>query len=120
MKLADETLGSRLRAARLGYGWLQGVGLYLRVSDAMGLGDRFLFEVAPADALPKTGAKSLHRRWWAKRGSDDPPSMAPELDAVVRRTLAPSSDGPLALRAPVAFLMDGAGEGSFVRWETVR
>lgn len=71
------TLGSIIRGARLGYGWLPSVG-FVRVID--GPGERFTIDVRPADALPRSPDGEYHRVWWS-----DPVASRMLRDTIRRR-----------------------------------
>lgn len=58
----DRTLGSELRAGRLGFHWLPDLDRYVRVSDHGA--DDFLVELAAPDELPKRHSPTPHRCWW--------------------------------------------------------
>ena len=59
------SLGSTIRAARLGYKWSARHGAFIRMSTPAA--DRSLIELAPRDAIPSKKAKGDvgdHRVWW--------------------------------------------------------
>ena len=56
------TLGETIRGARLGWRWCDGLGGFLRVSDAR---DGVLVDLRPARSLPrKVEDDSGYRCWW--------------------------------------------------------
>lgn len=53
--------GTRIRAARLGYGWSSRHGAFIRMSTS---GSRNFVELCPGDRLPTKGATKEYRCWW--------------------------------------------------------
>lgn len=72
-----ETLGSRIRANRLGFRELEGIG-YVRCSDDIGSG--VLIEVAQPNTLPTHRKCGHHRCWW-----EGEPKMHTELARRIKR-----------------------------------
>lgn len=70
---AERTLGSELRAARLGFRWLPRAGRYVRVSDMLSPQagwDAWRVEWCTPDRLPKMpGKDQRHRAWWEVDGA---------------------------------------------------
>jgi hypothetical protein len=62
------TLGPRIRAARLGWGWAAQHGCFVRISDAGA--DTFRIELCPPRAVPskKSPAHGNYRVWWEGDG----------------------------------------------------
>jgi hypothetical protein len=61
------TLGPRVRAARLGWGYAPRHGCFVRMSDSEG--GNFRIELCPVRAVPSKKVKTgFHRVWW----EDDP------------------------------------------------
>lgn len=61
---ATPTLGPRIRAARLGWGYAPRHGCFARISDVAG--GNFRIELCPVRAVPSTKAKPFgnYRVWW--------------------------------------------------------
>lgn len=74
------TLGPRIRAARLGFGYAPRHGCFCRISDVTT--DTFRIELCPVNAVPSKKAKGGYRCWW----ENDPGilDMIPWLKGVVR------------------------------------
>ena len=57
------TLGPRIRAARLGWGYAPQHGCFIRMSDAEGTSTRV--ELCPVNGVPSSKVKGgFHRVWW--------------------------------------------------------
>lgn len=95
-----QTLGTRLRASRLRYGWARELRRYLRLTDVPGTDDAWTVELltpeAMANMVQSKGAKAAtgHRVWWEMGGE-------PLLIACVRRYM---TDEPSQV-----FVIDGDG-----------
>lgn len=62
------SLGETVRGARLGWGWCEEIGAFVRFSDS---GPDTLVDVRPPGTLPKTATSETHRVWWASEGGFD-------------------------------------------------
>lgn len=56
------TLGPRIRAARLGWGYTPKHGCFVRISDVAH--DRFRIELCPVNAVPAKKCAGGYRVWW--------------------------------------------------------
>lgn len=98
-----ETLGSRMRAYRLGFRWLDSVMAYMRLSDLPE--SCFLIEIAPADQIPSKGVKRAHRCWW-EGNSDD--GLADDLSRLCRRVLGGETQR-VRVKRFISFAIDDDG-----------
>jgi hypothetical protein len=60
--VTQPTLGPRIRAARLGYGYAPRHGCFARISDADG--GNFRIELCPVNAVPSKKSRGGYRVWW--------------------------------------------------------
>jgi len=96
---SHETLGARLRAARLGFRALPRGGVYLRVADE---GAGFRLTLVPFDAMRnyRSRPRAGYRVWW--------PDMTEELTALVERHLCGGAR-LVRVRRRVSLLVDNDG-----------
>lgn len=60
--MSGPTLGDTLKGARLGYGWSDAIGAYVRLEDASG---GFVVDIRPSGQIPRDLVGTLHRVWWS-------------------------------------------------------
>jgi hypothetical protein len=85
------TLGQTLRASRLGYHWSKKHQCMIYIS-----GDgSFTVRLCPADQLPRSGHKEMHRCWW------DTPEILAECPVLSRIK---------AVRQPISLTIGDDGE----------
>lgn len=107
MSSSEETLGSALRAARMGAHWMDGIHAYVRLEDLDG--DAFRVDVMPPDWVPGRALKAwsgYHLAWW------NIDSVTEELEWACQLVLAGGHE--CTAKKAVAFTIDN--EGTFLAW----
>ncbi len=99
-----ETLGSTLRAARLGFHWMAELGAYVRIREAP---DGWAVQVAPRGAMPTKGAAQQYRVWWETPEGEQ--SIEVDLLAICRRVLGGEAR-VTRLKQAVGFVIDDSGQ----------
>jgi len=107
----NETLGTHIRAARLGYRWVPSLNAYMRIADPpSSYGDgAFTVDLCPPFVVQTrgfgNGTKTQHRVWWEDIDKDGFPD---QFIAHIRGVVA--GDLPSVwLRRRVSFVADAAG-----------